>query len=143
VFADETTLPTTAPGSEKVRTAYLRTYARDDRPFAGTAPPMVVYRFEDFRSGDCVAGTWMVMAAFCRWTTTQPIHRFLDPALYKGKAGTGDHLYEWPRRGRHADPEAAGAARAGRGRVVVPLTPCGPGCGLNSEKAARYSCGAN
>jgi transposase len=55
VFADETTLPTLAPGSGKVRTAYLWAYARDDRPFAGTAPPMVAYRFENSRSGDCVA----------------------------------------------------------------------------------------
>jgi len=55
VFADETTLPTLAPGSGKVKTAYLWAYARDDRPFGGTTPPMVAYRFEDSRSGDCVA----------------------------------------------------------------------------------------
>lgn len=55
VFADETTLPTLAPGSGQVKTAYLWAYARDDRPFGGTTPPMVAYRFEDSRSGDCVA----------------------------------------------------------------------------------------
>ncbi|HTN63122.1 MAG TPA: IS66 family transposase [Devosia sp.] len=55
VFADETTLPTLAPGSGKVKTAYLWAYARDDRPFGGSSPPMVAYRFEDSRSGDCVA----------------------------------------------------------------------------------------
>jgi transposase len=55
VFADETTLPTLAPGSGQVKTAYLWAYARDDRPIGGTAPPMVAYRFEDSRSGDCVA----------------------------------------------------------------------------------------
>jgi transposase len=54
VYADETTLPTLSPGSGKTKTAWLRTYARDDRTFGGTAPPMVAYRFEDSRGGDCV-----------------------------------------------------------------------------------------
>lgn len=43
VFADETTLPTLAPGSGKTRTAWLWAYARDDRPFGGSGPPMVAY----------------------------------------------------------------------------------------------------
>ena len=55
VFADETTLPTLAPGSGKVKTAWLWAYARDDRPYGGSGPPMVAYRFEDSRSGACVA----------------------------------------------------------------------------------------
>jgi transposase len=55
IFADETTLPTLAPGSGKVKTAWLWAYARDDRPFGGNDPPMVAYRFEDSRAGDCVA----------------------------------------------------------------------------------------
>lgn len=55
VFADETRLPTLAPGSGKVKTAWLWAYARDDRPFGGSGPPMVAYLFEDSRSGDCVA----------------------------------------------------------------------------------------
>ena len=55
VFADETTLPTLAPGSGRVKTAWLWAYARDDTPFGGQGPPMVAYRFEESRSGDCVA----------------------------------------------------------------------------------------
>nr|WP_245425197.1 IS66 family transposase [Sinorhizobium sp. M4_45] len=43
------------PGSGSAETAYLWAYARDDRPFGGSGPPMVAYRFEDSRSGDCVA----------------------------------------------------------------------------------------
>ena len=54
VYADETTLPTLSPGSGKTKTAWLWTYARDDRTFGGTAPPMVAYRFENSRGGDCV-----------------------------------------------------------------------------------------
>ncbi|HET9537660.1 MAG TPA: IS66 family transposase [Mesorhizobium sp.] len=55
IFADETSLPTLAPGSGKARTAWLWTYVRDDRPFGGSGPPIVVYRFEDSRAGECVA----------------------------------------------------------------------------------------
>ncbi len=55
IFADETTLPTLAPGSGSTKTAYLWAYAREDRPFGGSGPPMVVYRFEDSRAGECVA----------------------------------------------------------------------------------------
>jgi transposase len=54
VYADETTLPTLSPGSGKTKTAWLWTYARDDRTFRGTAPPMVAYRFEDSRGGENV-----------------------------------------------------------------------------------------
>ena len=49
VFADETTLPTLAPGTGKTQKAWLWAYARDDTPFGGTSPPMVAYRFEDSR----------------------------------------------------------------------------------------------
>ena len=54
IFADETTLPTLAPGSGKAQKAWLWAYARDDRPFGGNGPPMVAYRFEDSRGGECV-----------------------------------------------------------------------------------------
>ncbi len=55
IFADETTLPTLAPGSGSAKTAWLWAYARDDRTFAGNSPPMVAYRFEGSRATDCVA----------------------------------------------------------------------------------------
>jgi transposase len=55
IFADETTLPTLAPGTGSTKTAWLWAYARDDRTFAGSGPPMVAYRFEDSRAGECVA----------------------------------------------------------------------------------------
>lgn len=54
IFADETTLPTLAPVSGKTQKAWLWVYARDDRPFGGVYPPMVAYRFEDSRGGECV-----------------------------------------------------------------------------------------
>lgn len=55
VFADETTLPTLAPGSGKATKAWLWAYARDDRPYGGSSPPMVAYRFEDSLGAECVA----------------------------------------------------------------------------------------
>ncbi len=55
IFADETTLPTLAPGAGKAKIAWLWTYARDDRSFGGTGPPMVACRFEDSRGGKCPA----------------------------------------------------------------------------------------
>ena len=55
VFADETTLPTLAPGSGKTTKAWLWAYVCDDRPYGGTSPPMVAYRFEDSRGAECVA----------------------------------------------------------------------------------------
>lgn len=55
IFADETTLPALAPGSGSTKTAWLWAYVRDDRTFEGSAPPMVAYRFEDSRAGECVA----------------------------------------------------------------------------------------
>jgi transposase len=54
VFADETSLPTLAPGTGATKTAWLWAYARDDSTFGGSEPPMVAYRFEDSRSGECV-----------------------------------------------------------------------------------------
>lgn len=55
IFADETTLPTLAPGSGSAKTAWLWAYARDDRTFGGSGPAMVAYRFEDSRATECVA----------------------------------------------------------------------------------------
>lgn len=54
ILADETTLPTLAPGSGKAQTAWLWTYARDDRSFGGIGPPVVDYQFEDSRGDEYV-----------------------------------------------------------------------------------------
>ncbi|CAL4867901.1 IS66 family transposase ISRel15 [Asticcacaulis sp. MM231] len=52
LFADETVLPTLSPGNGKVLHNYLWAYVKDDRPFGRGDPPIVVYQFEDGRSGD-------------------------------------------------------------------------------------------
>jgi transposase len=66
VCADETSLPTLAPGTGAVKKAWLWAHARDDRPFGGSGPPMVAYRFEDSRSGQVFADILGAMAASFR-----------------------------------------------------------------------------
>ena len=50
LHGDDTTVPLLARGGMK--TARLWTYVRDDRPFDGTAPPAVVFRFSRDRAGE-------------------------------------------------------------------------------------------
>lgn len=49
LHGDDTTVPLLARGGTK--TARLWTYLRDDRPFGGTAPPAVIFRFSRDRGG--------------------------------------------------------------------------------------------
>nr|WP_162249154.1 transposase [Devosia sp. Root685] len=73
VFADETRLPTLAPGSGKVKTAWLWTYARDDRPFGGSGPPWWPIGSRTLGPAIASLGIWMVIAASCRSTAMPPI----------------------------------------------------------------------
>jgi len=50
LHGDDTTVPLLARGGTK--TARLWTYVRNDRPFDGTAPPAVVFRFSRDRAGE-------------------------------------------------------------------------------------------
>jgi transposase len=52
VHADDTTVPVLDPGRGKTKTGRLWCYARDDRPFAGTAAPAVLYCFSPDRKGE-------------------------------------------------------------------------------------------
>ena len=51
IFADDTPVGVQAPGHGKVKTARLWTYVRDERPWAGPAPPAAFYRFTPDRRG--------------------------------------------------------------------------------------------
>ena len=51
LFMDETTAPVLDPGRGKTKTGYLWALARDDRPFGGTDPPGVVFRYAPGRGG--------------------------------------------------------------------------------------------
>ena len=51
IFADDTPVAMLAPGAGKTQTARLWTYARDERPWGGEAPPAAWYRFSGDRKG--------------------------------------------------------------------------------------------
>lgn len=52
LFADETTAPVLAPGTGRTKTGQIWAYARDDRPWAGSDPPMVAYIYAADRKGE-------------------------------------------------------------------------------------------
>lgn len=52
IFADDTPVRMQAPGTGKTKTARLWAYARDERPWAGAAPPAAWYRFSTDRKAD-------------------------------------------------------------------------------------------
>jgi hypothetical protein len=47
-----TTVPVLDPGRGKTKTGRLWCYVRDDRPFAGTAPPAALYHYSPDRKGE-------------------------------------------------------------------------------------------
>lgn len=50
LHGDDTTVPVLAPG--KTKTGRVWTYVRDDRPFAGPAPPAALFRYSPDRRGE-------------------------------------------------------------------------------------------
>ncbi|MBI0539757.1 IS66 family transposase [Roseomonas sp. KE2513] len=52
LFADETTMPVLDPGRGQTKTGYAWAIARDDRPWGGTDPPAVVFRYAPGRGAE-------------------------------------------------------------------------------------------
>ena len=52
LFADDTPLPVLDPGRGRTKTGRVWAYARDDRPWKGPLPPLVVYLYEPDRKGE-------------------------------------------------------------------------------------------
>jgi hypothetical protein len=52
IFADDTPVKMQAPGTGTTKTARFWTYARDERPWAGDAPPAAWYQFSVDRKGE-------------------------------------------------------------------------------------------
>ena len=52
LFADETTAPVLDPGRGRTKTGQLWAYARDDRPWGGSDPPMVAYVYAPDRKAE-------------------------------------------------------------------------------------------
>ena len=55
LHADDTTVPVLEPGRGRTRTGRLWAVVRDERPFAGTAPPAAYYRYSPDRRGEHAA----------------------------------------------------------------------------------------
>jgi transposase len=55
LHADDTTVPVLEPGRGQTRTGRLWAVVRDERPFAGTAPPAVYYRYSPDRRAEHAA----------------------------------------------------------------------------------------
>jgi len=52
LFADETTAPVLDPGRGRTKTGQLWAYARDDRPWGGSDPPMIAYIYAGDRKAE-------------------------------------------------------------------------------------------
>jgi transposase len=52
IHGDDTPVKVLAPGTGKTATGRLWVYVRDDRPWIGTAPPAVLYRYSPDRKGE-------------------------------------------------------------------------------------------
>jgi transposase len=52
LFADETTAPVLDPGRGRTKTGQLWAYARDDRPWGGSDPPLVAYLYAADRKAE-------------------------------------------------------------------------------------------
>lgn len=51
LHADDTPVPVLAPGSGRTKTGRLWVYLRDERPYGGSDPPAVLYRYSPDRKG--------------------------------------------------------------------------------------------
>jgi len=78
VHADDTTVPVLDPGRGKTKTGRLWCYVRDDRPFAGQAPPAVLYCYSPDRKGEHPR------------THLEPFRGILQADGYAGYAGLYD-----------------------------------------------------
>jgi transposase len=52
IHADDTPVDVLAPGTGKTKTGRLWVYLRDERPYAGSTPPAVLYRYTPDRKGE-------------------------------------------------------------------------------------------
>ena len=60
LHADDTTVPVLAPGLGRTRTGRLWAAVRDERTWAGAAPPAAFYCYSPSQRGACRSATWPV-----------------------------------------------------------------------------------
>ncbi len=82
LHGDDTTVPLLARGGTK--TARLWTYVRDDRPFSGTAPPAVFFRFSPDRGGEHPTAHLKGWAGILQADAYAGYNRLYDPKRLPG-----------------------------------------------------------
>jgi transposase len=143
LFADETTAPVLDPGRGRTRTGQLWAYARDDRPWGGSDPPMVAYVYAADRKseraeahlGDFAGvlqvdgyGGYAALAkrrqqislAFCWAHVRRKFYELVDnsPVASEVLRRTAE-LYAIEDEVRGSSAEIRRAVRCGRSRIIV------------------------
>ncbi len=94
LHGDDTTVPLLARGGTK--TARLWTYVRDDRPFGGTAPPAVVFRFSRDRGGEHPTGHLTGWQGILQADAYAGYNQLYDPEAIARAGGSGAVLEPCP-----------------------------------------------
>jgi transposase len=95
VHADDTPVDVLAPGNGKTKTGRLWVYLRDERPHAGTTPPVVLYRYTPDRKGEhCRAE----LANFTGWLHADGYAGFARLYEISGLEASGAALLHGPPR---------------------------------------------
>lgn len=118
LHGDDTTVPLMAKG--KTETARLWAYVRDDRPFAGPAPPAVLFRFSRDRRGE------HPQKHLEQWTGVLQADAYAGfNALYDADRAPGPILPAlcWSHARRKFFELADVAANARRGHRAPPVSP--------------------
>lgn len=83
IHGDDTTVPVLSPGLGRTKTGRLWVYVRDDRPFAGTAPPAAAYFYSPDRTGEHPAQHMTSFTGFLQADGYAGYDALYDPARTK------------------------------------------------------------
>src|SRR3954451_13195959 len=92
LFADETRAPVLDPGRGRTKTGYFWVLARDDRPWQGTAPPAVVYRYAPGRGAEHAVA---LLRGYCGVLQTDAYAAYRSLADPKRGGGPVSLAYCW------------------------------------------------
>ncbi len=118
LHGDDTTVPVLAKG--KVATGRIWVYVRDDRPFAGRAPPAAIFRYSRDRSGEHPEAHLAGWAGILQADAYAGFNRVYDPTRAPGPVL--DALC-WAHGRRYLFELADVAANARRGKQATPISP--------------------
>lgn len=83
IHGDDTTLPVLEPGRGRTKTGRLWVYVRDDRPFAGEAPPAAVYFYSPDRRGEHPVGHLATFTGYLQADAYSGFEALYHPARTK------------------------------------------------------------